>query len=275
MTVDRDLLQQQRDQALHDLLDLERQVEDGEIGAAAAVGMRRRYQAAAAAAMAALADSPEVANEPDAHLLVARPTRRRRYALTAAYALAAVTATFAAAVLLPRFTNDRPPGGVVSGNEVTAAAGQTMPGRDPSTLSDAELEAVVAANPGVVGMRLALADRYVAEGAYDRAVRHYTQALTLQPGNPEAPAHFGWLLLQIGQPQPAIQFVNRALAIDPTLLDALWFKANIQLLGLADPGAALATLDQMRQRPDLTPQVRGQVDELTATARQRQSRAVR
>ncbi len=133
--------------------------------------------------------------------------------MRAVYTLAAAAVVFAAAVLLPLYTADRPAGGFVTGNEAAAGAGAISPRVDLGAVTDERLEAVVAANPTVVGMRLALADRYVAERAYDRAVRHYTQALALEPDNPEALAHFAWLLLQIDQPRPALEYVDRALVL--------------------------------------------------------------
>jgi len=196
---------------------------------------------------------------------------RSRRARVAAYALTALAALVAAGVLLPRSVGERPAGGFVTGNEI----GRPGPGpliRDPAAVSDAELEAAVAANPGVVGMRLALAERYLAQGDYDRAGQHYSEALRREPGNPEAQAHFGWLLLQLGRPVEALEWVDRALAApERPPLDALWFRANIALHGLDDPAAALDALERMRDRDDLSPTVAQQVDELAALARQRQS----
>lgn len=260
---DRARLEELRDQALRDLVELERQVADGEIPLGVASELRRRYEVTAARALDAL----DAADEDPAP---AGPRRSR--ARTAAYTMAAVAVLVATGVLLPLSVTDRPEGGFVTGNEA-AAPGPL--GRAPATISDAELEAAVAANPDVEGMRLALAERYVERGEDDRAAEHYTEVLRRQPDNPEAQAGFGWLLMQSGRPVEAMAWVQQALRAPQVPLDALWFTANIELYGLDDPAAALATLNRMRQRPDLTPAVRAQVEDLATTARRREEVAPR
>lgn len=259
---DRTRLEELRDQALRDLVDLERQVTEGEIPPDVAADLRGRYESTAAGALVAL-DAPQ--QEP-----ATEPVAAGRSRVRLAYGVAALVAVLAAAVVLPHSVAERPAGGFVTGNEI----GQAAPGpltRDPATIGDGELEAVVAANPGLLGMRLALAERYTERGDYERAAEHYTEALRREPADPRAQAGFGWLLLQIGRPVEAMEWVDRALAAPQVPLEALWFKANIELHGLDDPTAALATLDRMRQRGDVPPTVREQVDELAAVARQRQS----
>jgi tetratricopeptide (TPR) repeat protein len=256
-------LREVADQAVRDLVELDAQVAAGEITAEAARPLRNRYEALAARALEAL-DSHASTDDP-------APVRRKPpRAWTLAYVLAGVTALVAALVLLPASMIDRPAGGFVTGNEAVQQAGAAPPLDPSATVTDEQLEQVVAANPDVVGMRLALADRYVAEGEYGSAMRHYLEALRREPDNAEANAHLGWLLLQIDQPQEAMESVQKALTLDPSLDDALWFKANIQLYGLDDPSGAFTTLQELAGR-DLSPEVRGQVDQLRATAEQHQA----
>ncbi|MPZ66017.1 MAG: hypothetical protein GEU83_11045 [Pseudonocardiaceae bacterium] len=177
MSAERARLQELADQALRDIVDLDRQVADGELPEATAGVLRDRYETTAARALAAL----ETVEEPVLGAATAKPRRSR--ARVAAYALAGIAAVVAAAVLLPLSVVDRPTGGFVTGNEIGASAAP------PPT-------------------------------------------------------------------QPP--------------LEALWVRANIQLHGLDDPAGALATLDRMRRRDDLTPTLAQQVDELAAVARQRQ-----
>lgn len=262
MTGHRERLRQLADQAVRDIVELEAQVAADEIPDDAAQPLRHRYETLAGNALAALDAEPEDARKPARH----RADRPRAWTL--AYALAGLAALVAATILLPASVLDRPAGGFVTGNEAIQRAGGAPP-LDPSlTVTDSQLEQVVAANPDEVGIRLALADRYVAQGEYDPAMRHYLEALRREPGNAEALAHLSWLLLQIGQPQEALQTVEQALSIDPSMADALWFKANIQLYGLDEPTDALDTLRELSGH-DLTPEVRGQVDQLTAAAEQR------
>lgn len=267
MTPDRQHLEQLRDQALRDLIDLDRQVSHGELPADVADRLRAEYEHAAATALAGLSQGSETPAP-----ATTRPPQRTRWAV---YALALAVAAFAAVVLLPTYVGERIAGGAVTGNEVfgTDAAGADPPGqaapRDLTTVTDEEMEAVIAENPDVTGMRLALAHRYLDAADYMAAARHYLVALDQEPRNVEAQAHYGWLLLQIGQPLQAMQAVDGALAQDPQHVEASWFKANIALHGLSDPATATTLLEQLQQRTDLEPEVRSQVDALLGEALQR------
>ena len=57
-----------------------------------------------------------------------------------------------------------------------AAASSSSPGAltvDPDTVSNEQLEAIVASNPNIIGMRMALADRYFDAEEYGSALDHY------------------------------------------------------------------------------------------------------
>ncbi|WP_439659448.1 hypothetical protein ACSHWB_44940 [Lentzea sp. HUAS TT2] len=161
--------EQQRDQALRDIVDLERQVEEGEIPPAVAQRLRDEYEAVAAAAIRRL-ESPTAR----------RPRAEKRRGPVVAYVVAAVVALFAVVVLLPDQLGERPEGGAVSGNEVLQP-----PSRDLSAVTDDELEQVIAANPGVAGMRLALVRRYVGAGSYEKAAAHLQILLQRQTDGPD------------------------------------------------------------------------------------------
>lgn len=270
---------QRRDQAFRDLIEVDRQLADGELSAQDAARLRSRYEREAAAAIGALRRVPSGAEVEAAPAPAAEPRDRPRR-LSPRYALygLGIVILLLAALTLPGSVLNRPPGGLVTGNEaVQAGPGSSLaPAPAPSTsprnldtVSDAELEAVIAANPEIVGMRLALAQRYVDKDRYDLAVVHYTKVLALDPANAEAKGHLGWIMLQLDRPAEAARLVDEARTAGPELLDVMWFQANIRLYGLNDPRGALATLDIMQQRPDLTPVVRQQVAELRRVAAQR------
>ena len=265
MSADTERLEQQRDQALRDLVDLDRQVAAGELPTDVADPLRAGYERAAAAAIAGLS---EPMDEPSPPAAAAEPRSRARWL---AYALAAAAAVFAAAVLLPTYLGERQ-GGAVTGNEVFDAAPPDSPdgqasGRDLSTVTNEELERVVNQNPDVIDMRLALAHRYLDDGDYADAARHYLVAMGQEPGDVEALSHYGWLMLQVDDPAQAMDYVDRALTQDPGYVEGLWFKANIALYGLDDPAGAVSVLEQLQQRTDLSPTVREQVDALVGEAR--------
>ncbi|WP_219418038.1 tetratricopeptide repeat protein [Pseudonocardia nigra] len=251
-------LRQLADQAVRDIVELDVQVAAGEVTEDVAQPLRRHYENLAGRALEAL-DAEMDADATDPSTSGSRSRHPLAWAL--AYALAGA-ALVAAVILLPASVVERPAGGFVTGNEAV----QGLAG-DPSAVSNDRLEEVVAANPEVVGMRLALADRYVAQGAYGSAMRHYLEALRREPDNADGLAGLSWLLLQIGQPEEALATADQALTISPSLDRALWYKANIQLYGLNDPAAARVTLQELSTR-DLTPQVRDQVDRLLAAARE-------
>lgn len=270
MTEQRERLEQERDQALRDLVDLERQVADGELPVDVADGLRAEYEHTAATALTRLSERTEpkeaAGTLPDGGGKLPDSRTRRL-----AYAVAVTVAVIAVGVMLPPNLQERIAGGAVSGNE---ALGSAVPGkdagappRDLSTVTNREMEDVVAQNPGVVDMRLALAHRYLSEADYLAAARHYLVALDQEPRNVEAQAHYGWLLMQLDEPEQAMEYVDRALAQDPREQEALWFKANIALYGLSDPAGALSALAQLQEKPELTPEVRSQVEALIAEAR--------
>lgn len=266
-TAGRRRLAEDRDQALRDLLAVDEQERVGEIPAAAAEALRRRYEAAAAHALSALAE-PDQPTRPTPSSR-RHPSRVRR----AAYLATALAAVLAAVVVLPRYLAPRPAGGFVTGNLPTPAASSPAPNAAPGRSSApagtsaalAALQAAVRARPEDAAARLALANVETAGGRYADAATQYGWLLQRDPNNAEVLAHSGWLLLQTGQPQQAYSAVTRALRLDPGSVHGLWFLANIELSGLADPTAALATLRQLQDQ-DMPASLRAQVQALTAAA---------
>jgi tetratricopeptide (TPR) repeat protein len=279
-------LEHQRDQALRDLADLERQVSDGQITPQDAGQLRQQYETEALLAIHALKEAdqlsqPQSEEGPTGVANIVRP-ERTGVSRRMLYATGLATLVLAG-VLVPQFVVDRPPGGYVTGNEVLQQPGttefpaaQAQAGRSPdlSEVSNKQLEAVVNANPDVTGMRLALARRYTADNRFDLAVVHYKKVLEQDPDNARAQAGLSWILLQLDEVADAERLAERALRNDPESLQAMWVHANILLYGLSDPPAAAAILDTMLKREDLHPAVRQQVRELRseATARQESDR---
>lgn len=266
-TAARRRLAEDRDQALRDLLAVDEQERAGEIPAAAAEALRRRYEAAAANALSALTD-PGPPTDP-----TPRSGRHRGRVRHAAYLATALAAVLAAVVVLPRYLAARPAGGFVTGNLPTPAASSSAPngglGRSstPAGTSAAlrALQDAVRARPDDAAARLALANAETAAGRYADAATQYGWLLQRDPNNAEVLAHSSWLLLQTGQPQQAYQAVTRALQLNPRSVHGLWFLANIQLGGLADPAAALTTLRRLQDQ-GVPSALRAQVRALTAAA---------
>ncbi len=288
MTTQRDHYVERRDQALRDLVELDRQVQVGELSAADARRLRVGYETEVAAALAGLdrLEAEAAANPtPDATNPAAAATnparaatgraRRGRFSRLGLYA-AGLAAAVIAVLLLPGTVLDRPLGGFVTGNEALQDPGSTsiapQPGVDLSKVTDAEMEAVIAANPDVIGMRLALADRYTASGRYDLAAVHYLKVLEQDPANPRGQASLGWLMFQLGQVDQAQRLVDEALRTTPELAVGWWYKANIRMYGFDDPAGAIEALDELDAFPDLNAEVRDQVDTLRTEASQQAGR---
>jgi tetratricopeptide (TPR) repeat protein len=123
-----------------------------------------------------------------------------------------------------------------------------------SGISNEEMEAVVADNPNVVGMRLALARRYFEGGDFDKALDHYMVVLDAEQ-HPEALANVGWMTYLSGRPDIALGYVEAALDRQPGMLTALWFLGNIQS-ALGDFDAATKALVVIVAAEDIPDEVR-------------------
>ena len=253
MRTDRQRLEERRDLAVRDLVELDDQIAIGEISQAHAQGMRARFEAEAATALQALAELDEQpAKQP------ASPSVRRRWPVRLAGVATAIVVGLSAVVMLPGAVADRPAGGFVTGNEATA-------GRDLDGVTNAEMEAVVADNPDVVPMRLRLAHRYLDAGDYTRAFEHYSAVLDRQD-DPVALSHLGWVVFNQGEAALAEQLVTASLDLRAGEPEALWFLANIRLLGTGDPSGAIEAIDQLAVRGDLDEQDRAMLADARTAA---------
>jgi tetratricopeptide (TPR) repeat protein len=142
---------------------------------------------------------------------------------------------------------------------------------DPASVSSEELEAVVAANPNINGMRMALADRYFAAEDYGSALDHY---LYIAENNPTADeeskvlARIGWMAYITDQPEAAEDYVLASLRIDPTNAEATLYLGFITLYGLGDAEGAIPQLEAALELPNLSPSVVSQVEAALEEARQ-------
>jgi hypothetical protein len=126
----------------------------------------------------------------------------------------------------------------------------------------ATLAAAAAAAPDSVAAALALAHRHFDDSAYDRALAGYLDVLEQQPGNARALARSGWIAWEGGDDVLAEDLLVRSLDAAPDDPEALWFLAQVRLHGRADGPGAVAALDRLAAREDLTDGFRAQVDKL-------------
>lgn len=169
------------------------------------------------------------------------PGRRRTVLRWGAGALG-VLAVSGLVVAGARQTTARPP------FDLAGAAPDSTPGRDLATVTDAEMERVIAENPNVIGMRLALAERYLDQGKVEDAIRHTAMAIEMPANDQEyerALRLHGWASALNGAPAAGTKYLRAALALSPTDRDALFFLAKVNFEALHDPVAARTVLDQL------------------------------
>ena len=115
--------------------------------------------------------------------------------------------------------------------------GQTVEatGMDPTT----PLRARLLKNPQDVEALLGLAHVHLDAQRLDEAEALYRQVLSLDPKNVEAITHQGTVLLGRGQAGAALQEYERALAIQPDYVHALWDRAHLLQQVMQDYAAAI------------------------------------
>ena len=251
------ILEERKAQAVRDLVEVERQLQAGEIDAPPADRLTRRYEAEVVSAMEALA-------RPGPAPATGRRSARR---LAAGVGLA-VAACAAVAALAAQATEPRPRGGFVTGN-VSAGDSGRPGGRDLSQVTNEEMEQVLAANPQVTRMRLALVERYLRAGELEKANRHARTALEGSPSATDrqrALKYAGWTTAALGQPAEGAHLLEQSLSLHPGDLDAHWFLANVRLTGLGDRAGAVPLLEAIL-RADIPADKRAVVERKLAEAR--------
>ncbi len=223
-----------------DLDDLELELADGDIAPADADRLRISYEAEAAL----LEDL-----EPAAVATV----NRRRMAVGGLVLVLGAAALTAAVVVA---ADDRAPNELITGG----TQGGTL-----EDVTNAELEEVVAQNPDIVAMRLALAGRYFEAAEFSDALRHYLYILDRQQ-HPEALANVGWMTFLSGDAETGVALVERSLDVDSEYLQAYWFLANIRFHGFGDAEGAIEPLERLLAGNGVPDEVRREANRLLEQA---------
>jgi len=227
-----------------DLAELDLQQAAGELDEAAADRLRSAYRAEAEALEDAVIAEP------------VRATRSRGRTIAGAAILAGGALALTVAVVMT--VQDRAPGDLVTGGIAGEDNERTL-----DEVTNQEMEAVVAANPDVVPMRLALAGRYFDEGDFSAAVVHYMEVLEREQ-NPEALANVGWMTYLSGEIEIGLTFVERSLEITRDLPQPHWYVANIRYRGLDDAPGAVEPLQTLLAFDGLPDEIRDAATELLA-----------
>jgi len=94
--------------------------------------------------------------------------------------------------------------------------------------------------PETTGERLGLAGRLIGEGNAVEAVKIYDRILAVDPRQPVALAYRGWVVRLAGLKDEGLDYVERAVASDPSYPDAHFFRGMMLWEDKKDPAAAVA-----------------------------------
>lgn len=256
---DRSDLVERRDLVRRDISELAEQVAAGEIDEATAERLRAGYETELAdieQRLGALPDEPDSDTQEEAVLEETPRTGAspKRVLIGAGILIAA----FSAILVLVTTSADRTP--------TQPAAAGTM----PQTADFTQMEQAVAANPEVIGMRMALADLYFEHQDYSNALNHYLTILDQNPTPEEAShalARVGWLAYATDQNEVAADYLNQALEMNPDNLEAKLFLGAVDFYGLGDAESAIPLFEEVLAQSDLPASLRSEVEAALDEAR--------
>ena len=216
-----------------DLAEIGEQVRLGELDEGTAERLRAVYQSERTSLEAQLALIEASGAVPDDTADAGdAPARKGRSKGRSIAGTAIVGAALIAVALIAVFSlQERTPAGEMSDGVATEAATEVLEGQtavDLDSVTAEQMEVVVAQNPDIPGMRIALANRYLEEGNLEGALYHYEIALEQEPDEPSTVAWVGWLTFLLGDPATAEPYVVRAIELEPDYPQAYWFLANIR-----------------------------------------------
>jgi tetratricopeptide (TPR) repeat protein len=207
-------LEEERDFLLDSLADLEREHDAGDVDSADYESLKDAYTSRAADVLRAIADRHE--------LIDASRTPR-------AWGRTLVTLVIVGVLAMGA-------GWVVFRNAGTRAPGQGLTGDARQDSANLILQAQSAT--GQASAALQAGDGAKALKYFESAVDAYDRALELSPANAEALTYRGWVLHTIAvNSQPAqaeqldaqaLEYLNRAIAVDPAYSDARVFRAILE-----------------------------------------------
>ncbi|MEO5724137.1 MAG: cytochrome c-type biogenesis protein CcmH [Ilumatobacteraceae bacterium] len=197
------------------------------------------------------------------------PSRRRRLLVVGATTLG-LASTTTLIVVGARERAPREAAALGAAPVVNASSGATGSTIELAAVTDEQMEEQIAKNPTIVGMRLALVQRYLDEGEIDKAYKHSSVAIDSPATDQEfekALRLHGWITALKGAPASGAEYLRAALALSPDDRDALYFLGRVELTGLHDPDAAQECVDKLLAT-DLTAEQRNHVEALATQIQQ-------
>jgi cytochrome c-type biogenesis protein CcmH/NrfG len=249
-----------------DLAEIDEQVEMGELDETTAERLRSAYRSERGTLeekLDTIAQTEEKPSDDGDQSVGTAPEGRTSARTIAGTAIVGIAVLVVAVVAVFSLQEQTPAGEMTDGVATDVLEGQG--GVDLSSITPEEMETVVAQNPDIPGMRVALAQRYLENGNLEKGLEHYTIALVQQPDDPPTNAWVGWLTFLSGDMVSAEPYVVRALDLEPDYPQAYWFLANIRfergdLIGSVGPLERLLGYD-------LPSDVRADVDAMLKEAR--------
>jgi len=256
MTLEVNRIQEQIAQAERDLEEIKDQVAIGDVDAETAELLSARYAAERDRLQSELDGQPAVGDTPPELAAIVTPRR-----LAGAAVLVVAAAVLAFGVTQAVGSGEPAVEGVAA--DVLAAEGVNL-----DDISNEDMEVVVAENPDIAPMRLALADRYFREGDFGSALTHYMYVLeTLNVRDPSALANVGWMSYLSGVPDVGASFVEQSIEAQPDAGIAFWYLANIRFAGLSDPAGAIDPLEKLLAYENLPDDLKAEAESLLAEAK--------
>ena len=103
---------------------------------------------------------------------------------------------------------------------------------------------------------------------FNRAIDLFTRVLKAEPNQPIAHASLGLILHMAGHPDKSLQSFDRALAIDPTLPQALWGKGLVLDEAMGKTGEAIRLWETLLAQ-EISKEDRNHVVSVLSEARER------
>jgi len=237
---------EERDFLLRSLDDLDREHAAGNVDDDTYERLHADYTARAAIALRAMKEGGEPGDEPDVE---DAPRGRHRLLVVGGLVVFAVVVAVSLAFAL----GARLPGNTVTGRQVSPGGDVTNAQREQ------RLVAATKARPTDAQAQLALARFRLGQQDLVGALTAYQAAAALAPTDPEPFAYSGWIIRLQGDPDQALQLLDKAVQVDGTYPDAHFFRGFVLLRDKKDPNAAIPDFQQyLVESPDspLADQVR-------------------
>lgn len=133
-----------------------------------------------------------------------------------------------------------------------AAPGQAQKPQDMGTEAMADiherikvLEGLLAKDPEDLGARVELGNMYYDSGQFDKAIPHYQKAVEIKPDQPNILSDLGTCFRETGDPARAVQFFEKAFAIDRGHWRSLFNALVVSLHDLKNKKKAQMYLNQL------------------------------